>query len=166
MAWTAPRTWVAGELVTATLLNVHLRDNLDALKAPPTLTYEINNPSNYTTTSATFTDVDATNLALAITTTGGDVLCVFQGSLAHSTSTDSVRFDIAVDGTRKGSTNGLITLRPANAGTTFAVQFIVVYLVEGLSAGSHTFKLQWQTTGGTATYLTNTMYPQAFVREV
>lgn len=28
MAWTAPRTWVAGEVVTAALLNTHLRDNL------------------------------------------------------------------------------------------------------------------------------------------
>jgi len=27
MAWTAPRTWVAGELVTAALVNVHVRDN-------------------------------------------------------------------------------------------------------------------------------------------
>lgn len=28
MAWTTPRTWVAGETVTAALLNAHLRDNL------------------------------------------------------------------------------------------------------------------------------------------
>lgn len=28
MAWTSPRTWVAGEVVTAALLNTHLRDNL------------------------------------------------------------------------------------------------------------------------------------------
>tara|TARA_Y100000310_G_scaffold298911_1_gene333299 strand:- start:3175 stop:3726 length:552 start_codon:yes stop_codon:yes gene_type:complete len=28
MAWTAPRTWVTAELVTAALLNTHLRDNL------------------------------------------------------------------------------------------------------------------------------------------
>ena len=28
MAWTAPRTWVAGEIVTAALLNTHVRDNL------------------------------------------------------------------------------------------------------------------------------------------
>lgn len=28
MTWTAPRTWVAGEVVTAALLNTHLRDNL------------------------------------------------------------------------------------------------------------------------------------------
>lgn len=31
MVWTSPRTWVAGETVTAALLNLHLRDNLKAL---------------------------------------------------------------------------------------------------------------------------------------
>ena len=30
MAWTTPRTWVAGERLTALLLNTHLRDNLNA----------------------------------------------------------------------------------------------------------------------------------------
>jgi|TARA_R110000824_G_scaffold132891_1_gene295461 hypothetical protein len=33
MAWTAPRTWVSGELVTASLFNTHLRDDLLALDA-------------------------------------------------------------------------------------------------------------------------------------
>src|SRR3990172_221146 len=32
MAWTAPRTWVTGEVVTAVLLNTHVRDNLIYLK--------------------------------------------------------------------------------------------------------------------------------------
>ncbi len=27
MAWTAPRTWVVGELVTAAFMNIHIRDN-------------------------------------------------------------------------------------------------------------------------------------------
>lgn len=31
MAWTTPRTWTDGELVTAALLNAHIRDNLTAL---------------------------------------------------------------------------------------------------------------------------------------
>lgn len=31
MAWTTPRTWVVGEIVTAALLNTHLRDNLNAI---------------------------------------------------------------------------------------------------------------------------------------
>jgi voltage-gated potassium channel Kch len=32
MAWTTPRTWVAGEVVTAALMNLHVKDNLDVLK--------------------------------------------------------------------------------------------------------------------------------------
>lgn len=31
MAWTSPRTWVVGEILTAALLNVHLRDNVNYL---------------------------------------------------------------------------------------------------------------------------------------
>jgi len=32
MAWTAPRTWVTSEIVTAALMNTHVRDNLSYLK--------------------------------------------------------------------------------------------------------------------------------------
>jgi hypothetical protein len=32
MAWTTPRTWAASETVTASLMNTHLRDNLNYLK--------------------------------------------------------------------------------------------------------------------------------------
>ena len=31
MAWTSPRTWIAGEVLSAALLNTHLRDNLSML---------------------------------------------------------------------------------------------------------------------------------------
>ena len=31
MAWTSPRTWTTGELVTAALMNTHVRDNLSYL---------------------------------------------------------------------------------------------------------------------------------------
>lgn len=31
MAWTAPRTWVAGEVPTAAMMNAHIRDNLLAI---------------------------------------------------------------------------------------------------------------------------------------
>jgi len=34
MAWTTPRTWVSGEVVTAALLNAQLRDNLNAIADP------------------------------------------------------------------------------------------------------------------------------------
>lgn len=32
MAWTTPRTWVAGEIVTSGLMNTHVRDNLASLQ--------------------------------------------------------------------------------------------------------------------------------------
>ena len=32
MAWTTPRTWVSGELVTASIVNTHIRDNIALLK--------------------------------------------------------------------------------------------------------------------------------------
>lgn len=43
MAWTSPRTWVAGEIFTAANANTHIRDNFKALGDPwtaytPTLT--------------------------------------------------------------------------------------------------------------------------------
>ena len=31
MAWTSPRTWVASEVVTAAIMNTHVRDNLKAI---------------------------------------------------------------------------------------------------------------------------------------
>lgn len=31
MAWTTPRDWTTGELVTSTIMNTHVRDNLNAL---------------------------------------------------------------------------------------------------------------------------------------
>jgi hypothetical protein len=33
MAWTNPRTWVTSEVVTAAMLNTHVRDNLNTLRA-------------------------------------------------------------------------------------------------------------------------------------
>ncbi len=38
MGWTLPRTWVAGETVTAALLNTHLRDNLQSRPEASTVT--------------------------------------------------------------------------------------------------------------------------------
>ena len=32
MSWTTPKTWSAGELVTAAMFNTHIRDNEQALR--------------------------------------------------------------------------------------------------------------------------------------
>lgn len=50
MTWSSPRTWVAGETVTASILNTHLRDNFKALSDAwttftPTWTAATTNPT-------------------------------------------------------------------------------------------------------------------------
>lgn len=50
MAWTTPRTWVAGETVTAAIMNSHVRDNFNAVGDPwtsytPSWTASTTNPT-------------------------------------------------------------------------------------------------------------------------
>src|SRR5512134_3501672 len=106
MAWTFPKTWFAGELLTASLLNTHLRDNLNALKFLPKDRF-VDNAASYSTTSTTFVDVDTTNLTLTIETTGGDALVLVTGtvSITGALWTDRVNLGVTCDGT-------LHTLRP------------------------------------------------------
>lgn len=170
MAWTTPRTWVTGELVTATIMNTHIRDNLNALKAPPTDSHVVNEASDYTTTSTSFVDVDATDLALTITTTGGDVLVHFHGSVYRNGGSSRMVFlDVDVDGARTAGDDGIVATMADTDLKPHAIGF--TRYISGLSAGSHTFKLQWKVDGaalmssgaGTAN---NDLHPQFWVREV
>lgn len=164
MTWTTPRTWSTGELVTASLLNTHLRDNLDALKNPPSDSYLANESANYTTTSTSFVDVDATNLVFTLDTGGGDVQVAFNGVVGGN---GTVYFDVEVDGVRFAGDDGIT--RTIN-GSTHALSFII--LVEGLAAGSHTFKLQWKVSASTGTLYAGAgtanfdVHPQFWAREV
>lgn len=170
--WTQPRTWAVGELVTANLLNAHLRDNLEALKTPPTSLYNVNQGSDYTTTSTNFVNVDASNLALTIVTNGGDVLIGFVGFVNTSPGAKFGYFDVEIDGVRMAGDDGLVmTHSQSSANQAFCVSFVA--LKQGLAAGSHTFKLQWKVGAGATLVMyagagTSTLdvHPQFWVREV
>jgi hypothetical protein len=157
-----------GELVTAALLNSHLRDNFDFLKTPPTAAYILNETGDYTTTSTSFANVDGTKLSLAITTAGGDVLVGFCGSILQSAAT--VFFDVEVDGTRTAGDDGLCVITPSSS--TARTNATCFKLIQGLAPGLHTFKLQWRVNSGTATLFAGAatsngdIHPQFFVREV
>ena len=172
MAWTTPKDWTTDELVTASDLNTHLRDNLNALKSPPSAHFEANESSDYATTSGSFADVDATagKMSLTITTNGGDVLVHFHGSVEHSAGGVGIHFDVAVDGTRTAGDDGIVRVRAQTSTDTMAVSF--TRLIAGLIAGSHTFKLQWKVAGGTATLFAGAgtsakdVHPQFWAREI
>ena len=167
--WTQPRDWSVDELVTPALLNAQLRDNLEFLKNPPTDLYDVDESSDYTTTSTSFVDVDGTNLALTIETEGGDVMVGFVGSVSHSNGTARIYFELDVDGSPAGGDDG-ICLVAQNTWRNQTASF--VFLIQGLSEGSHTIKLQWKTNVGTATLYAGAgttnfdMHPQLWAREV
>ena len=136
MAWTTPKTnWATGELVTAEDMNA-VGENLGVLErlrstvAVYTTTEDISAPNS----NSTFEDVDSENLNLTLNTAGGDVLIHFHGRFNLGTIT----IDVEVDGTRQGdATNGIIK---TFSHTLQHVSF--TRLIQNLSAGSHTFKLQ------------------------
>ncbi len=167
MAWSTPYTsWVAGDQNTATAMN-RIEANVVYLNIRPSSQYVLNQGSDYTTTSTSFTDTDTTNLALTITTNGGDVMVHFHGISTNSAAVNTL-YDVTVDGTRTAGDDGIT----GAAGTTrTTVSF--TRLITGLSAGSHTFKLQWKV----ASASTGTLYagagtsgsdvhPQFWVKEV
>lgn len=151
--WVTSRTWVAGELVTASIMNAHVRDQLNAIKTPAGGYSTLNLGADLTIASTTFTDMDATNLALTFTTGGGDVLLGFFGTIGQSGSNQKTYFDVheSVAGTRIGGDDGLIEMNVTTVTTDFrGVSFVV--RISSLPAASHTFKMQWKNTASTSTF--------------
>jgi hypothetical protein len=166
MAWSSPVTRVTGDLITSSIYNTDIIGNLLALKSPPSAKYNIDEASDYTTSSTAFTNVDNADLSLTITTTGGDVMVHFHGTVktGSSASTQNMRiyFDIEVDGSREGANDGICMIAGSDAaadGNTLR-QVSFTRLITGLSSGSHTFKLQWKVSAATGTP-TGTLYAAA-----
>lgn len=168
MAYTAIPE-ITDTTATAANLNAYIRDNQRAIKAPPSAHYEPNEGADYSTSSTSFVNVDTvgagTDFTLSITTTGGAVM------IGAVLPTNGARgwFDVSVDGTRiANNTNGglcqIVTGAPLG---------VFNRIVTGLSAGLHTFILQWRVStvgpivlyagAGTANF---DMHCQFFVREI
>lgn len=172
--WTSPRTWTTGELVTKTIMDTHVRDNLLALKDPSTKLFTLNQGSNYTTTSTTFTNVDNTvdTFNLTLTTYGGDVLIVAVLNVLRSASPTSVYFDVELDGARIGGDDGIVGQDdPENTAPGSTITLIRLH--RSLAAGSHTFKLQWKLSAANTTTIyagagtaNADLHGQFWVREV
>lgn len=145
MAWTNPKTWTS-ILVTVADMNTHVRDNLNALKAPPADQWD--GELTDTITSATWADVDATNLALTITTTGGAVWVSYIGNTANHRLT---ALDLDVDGARyTANTYGFLR---SESGSTGYYNMSFAIRITGLSAAAHTIKLQFRGDGSNANSL-------------
>lgn len=168
MAYTQPTTRNTGDSITASVWNTDLVDNIIALKNPPSAQYTANEAANWTTTSTSFVDVDTTDLSLAITTTGGDVMIGWCGNVSGANI--NIHFDVTMDGTRIATDDGIVGVFATTTVLNAAVSF--VRLVTNVAAGSHTYKLQWKVNSGTGTLYggagtaNGDVHPQFWVREV
>lgn len=112
---------------------------------------------NLTTTSGTF--VDATGLTLTVTTGANRVLVGFIGTLFIAALGQGCAVDLAIDGTRQGGTAGLVQQAGPNAGG-YQEDMSFTYLTAVLTAGSHTFKIQYVSDGThTTTFQAGTVTP-------
>lgn len=150
MPFTTPKTWAVDELLTANDMNTHIRDNLAALKDPPSAIYD-GGTLTHTTTSSTFADVDAVNLKLSVTITGDTVLIGFVGECSSASSASVLGLDITVNGVSVTGGEGVIRSHYLQTGETENVSF--VWRETGLVAGKKEFRLQFRRAGlsGTVT---------------
>ncbi len=148
MAWTTPKTdWSTGELVAASDLNT-IGENLAALRNLGKAAYTTS--EDIVADTRDFTHIDGDNLNLTITTAGGDVLVHFHGSIILARAY-SVFLDIEVDGARLGGDDGILKHELVGVSRYTHAANLVSFtrLIQNLSAGSHTFKLQWKETHST-----------------
>ena len=142
MAWTAPTTRATDDPINASIWNTDVVANLAWLKTPTKAVAAL--ATQITTTSTSFTD--ATGLSVTMTTSGGNVMCIFTGCVSSNGANQTI-LTLDVDGTDQGATDGLISV----TANSIATNASFVYVVTGLSAASHTIKIQWRANAGTST---------------
>ncbi len=148
--WATAKTWSASEGLTAALMNLEVRDKVNALKSPAYFNCVIDQATDYSITGVTtFASVDSTNLYATVTTGGGAMLIGFAGSVVNGGGNSAYRgyFDVTVDGTALGTNDGLITT--GYQANVVPISFVV--MTAALSAGSHIFALQWKVNNASAT---------------
>ncbi len=156
MAWTNPKTWMAGEVVGANDLNEQLRDNMSYLHSRPHQRIVRTATADYTTTSTTFVDIDSTNLSITLTVSSGTVMVGFSAVTLVNTWTSFVMpaFNFTIDGVPfTTAPRGVICYDQSPLAASFDRPVSYTVLVTDLTVGTHTFRPQWRNiaTSGTIT---------------
>ncbi len=139
MAWTAPRTWETAELVTADLMNIHLRNQLLYLKGIVIASGEAG--TDFAVTAGAGTFEDDTTLDVSITPAFESTVIVFaSGVFSADTANDtSAKFGVILDSTTLAPTN-----RPYIGASNVdnREQFAVLAIFTDVNASAHTLEIQ------------------------
>ena len=145
MAWTTPRTWAAAEFVTETMMNAHVRDNLNYLN-DLRVKY-----GSVTANSSAFSAETDLITAPAFTPISGSRLLRVSYRIRAFTSTNAG--DILTLRIKEGSTEFSQQQRNAYTITTAVADGIADFVyIASPSAASHTYKVTGQRTAGTGTF--------------
>lgn len=170
MAWTAPRTWVTSELVTAAIMNTHVRDNL-LETAPAKVTAaaqllvstgpnavaarqvdkatDLSNPE--TTASTSYTDTATAGPAVTVTTST-EAMLFFGAHMSNSSAGDECWVGYAISGaTTLAASDSRAAMATSNAADDAYTSYITLNQTV-LTAGSNTFTMKYRVTGGTGTF--------------
>lgn len=145
MAWTAPRTWVASELVDATIMNAHVRDNLNYLN-DTRVKYATQTTASSSTSGTTILDVLSAPAFTPISSSR--LLKITAHWRSITVTTDPGTYTLMI---REGSTllNGenhkVESTGTGQQGGTMS------HLVVSPSGASHTYKFSIQRASGTGT---------------
>ena len=170
MAWTTPRTWTSTEVVTASIMNTHVRDNFNETapaKSSAGAGYNIvangtnsmaarlvdqdSVTTSETTTSTSFTDLTTSGPSVTVTT-GAKALILMTAQVSNSSAGSSCYVDYAVSGATTRSANNTSALRYESGSANDVLKVTHAHLNVGLSVGSNTFKLEYRVDGGTGTF--------------
>lgn len=152
MAWTTPATPTAGQGLAASFWNEQVRDNLNALKAPPFQQMAYTGAAQFSSSASTAVPVDTANLSITLNTQGGDVQVQF---MAFQNAIYSTIYGLNYDGTAWGGTG--IFRQGQEAGM---VSYNV--WITGLASGNHTFRPTWWVPAGNLTTIDPTALPVVF----
>lgn len=147
MAWTTPRTWTVGELVTASIMNTHVKDNFNALNRAPCLAATVG--AAQTTTSLSYTDLATAGPAVTMTT-GTSVFIQLTAEINHN----SVRhyMGVTVSGASTIAADDSNAMLVINADTYQDNKHSAGYYLAGLTAGSNVFTAKYKVGSGTGTF--------------
>ena len=145
MAWTTPSTRATNFLVTSTVYNDDIINNLLYLANRPSAVIATT-PGTLTTTSASWVDVSTTYYQATLNVSaGGRVLVLVQGTIYISSSAGVVGLRLLKNG---ADVSASATYGHMSNSTNLDTPFSIFYVAENQTAGSQTYKLQWYVTGG------------------
>lgn len=149
MAWTAPRTWTTGEVVTAALLNTHLRDNqidLDRRTSPVGAVVS----TSQTTTATAYSDLATAGPAVTVTIgSTGKALLAMHAGLANATAGLASFMGFAISGATTLAASDTTAIGFTSATSAVGIRCGSTLVVPALLAGSTTFTAKYRMDPGT-----------------